>query len=244
MAGGRLADGEGVGAVGGGGDGAEVVPSAGGIVAEEDDLSAGEGGAVGGEGAGEGEGLIDGGVRLGGGEGEGGRRGRADGYPHRRLREGVILISIEHDIVHITPLSTLIPIKEIVAVLIGKSGSRLCVLSSYGSIQIYFLSCEGRAVSVGEVPTQCEGLSDSRVSDAAVQGNVRRFEGADDYPGPVRRGSVVAISVEPKLIPVLARGLLAMCNVKVAVRVGSHLSYRLPYVAPAGKPFLQSDCSP
>ena len=72
MAGGRLAYGEGVGAVCTGGGGAEVGPGAGGVYAEEDDLSAGEGGAVGGEGAGEGEGLIDGGVRVGCGEGEGG----------------------------------------------------------------------------------------------------------------------------------------------------------------------------
>ena len=72
MAGGGLADGEGVGAVCAGGGGAEVVPGAGGAYAEEDDLSAGEGGAVGRESAGEGEGLIDGGVGVGGGEGEGG----------------------------------------------------------------------------------------------------------------------------------------------------------------------------
>ena len=40
---GRLAAGEGVGAVGGAGGGAEVVPGAGGVYAEEDDLSAREG---------------------------------------------------------------------------------------------------------------------------------------------------------------------------------------------------------
>jgi hypothetical protein len=71
-AGGGLAAGEGVGAVCAGGGGAEVVPGAGGILTEEGDLSAGEGGAVGGEGAGEGDGLIDGGVGVGGGEGKGG----------------------------------------------------------------------------------------------------------------------------------------------------------------------------
>ena len=103
MAGGGLADGEGVGAVCAGGGGAEVVPGAGGVYAEEDDLSAGEGGAVGLESAGEGEGLIDGGVGVGGGEGELGWRRGADGYLYRPHRESVILIPIVRCRVHITP---------------------------------------------------------------------------------------------------------------------------------------------
>jgi len=86
------------------------------------------------------------------------------------------------------------------------------------------LSCEGRAVSVGEVPTQCEGLSDGRVGDAAIQREGRRFEGADGYVRPARCGSIVAIAVVPKLIPVLAGGLFSICNVVVAVRVGRRLS--------------------
>ena len=103
MAGGGLADGEGVGAVCAGGGGAEVVPGARRPLTHEGYMASGDGGAVSGEGAGEGEGLIDGGVRVGCGEGEGGGRRGADGYLYRPHRESVILIPIVRCRVHITP---------------------------------------------------------------------------------------------------------------------------------------------